>query len=266
MDRTLLKTTFGEELLSSDDEFAACIFDGSFPDYSQDFGWPAWTEENCEFYTNFLMWSNCSIMQTVGLEPIVWDREDRLLELKNLTYERKVCQAKDLIENWHKFVADNVSFVDRSNKVERLKKSNDYHLLKNCFKQSNLFLDWCHPNCLQGFYQTTVTAGELDPEDQELRDVAIIRVGFQHTSTQVYKMIPETFNDKLCEKSLQFNLVYSIVASFFSASIGGLMGIIMGASIISIIELLGFHARLIGFTLTHIFRKIKGNTTRPSQF
>ena len=80
-------------------------------------------------------------------------------------------------------------------------------------------------------------------------------------------MIPETFNDKLCEKSLQFNLVYSFVASLFSASIGGLMGIIMGASIISIIELLGFHARLIGFTLTHIFRKIKGsNTTRPSQF
>ena len=134
VDRTLLKTNFGEELLSSDDEFAACISDGSLPDYSQDFGWPAWTKENCEFYTNFLMWSNCSIMQTVGLGPIVWDREERLLELKNLTYERKVCQAKDLIENWHKFVADNVSFVDRSNKVERLKKSNDYHLLKNCFK------------------------------------------------------------------------------------------------------------------------------------
>ena len=49
MDRTLLKTNFGEELLSSDDEFAACISDGSLPDYSQDFGWPAWTAENCEF-------------------------------------------------------------------------------------------------------------------------------------------------------------------------------------------------------------------------
>ena len=138
---------------------------------------------------------------------------------------------------------------------------------KHSFFKEIFFLDWCHPNCLQGFYKTTVTTGELDPKDQELRDVAIIRVGFQHTSTQVYKMIPETFNDKLCEKPLQFNLVYPLVVSFFSASIGGLMGIIMGASIISIIELLGFHARLIGFTLTHIFRKIKGsNTTRPSQF
>ena len=139
-------------------------------------------------------------------------------------------------------------------------------LFKNSFLKK-LFLAWCHPNCLQGFYQTTVTTGELDPEDQELKNVAIIRIGFQHPSTQVYKMIPETFNDKLCEKPLQFNLVFPLVVSFFSASIGGLMGIIMGASIISIIELLGFHARLIGFTLTHIFRKIKGsNTTRPSQF
>ena len=142
--------------------------------------------------------------------------------------------------------------------------------MNSLFKNSYLkkfFLAWCHPNCLQGFYQTTVTTGELDPEDQELKDVAIIRIGFQHPSTQVYKMIPETFNDKLCEKPLQFNLVYPLIVSFFSASIGGLMGIIMGASIISIIELLGFHARLIGFTLTHIFRKIKGsNTTRPSQF
>ena len=140
-------------------------------------------------------------------------------------------------------------------------------LFKKSFFKETFFLVWCHPNCLQGFYQTTVTTGELDPEDQELRDVAIIRIGFQHPSTQVYKMIPETFNDKLCEKPLQFNLVYPLIVSFFSASIGGLMGIIMGASIISIIELLGFHARLIGFTLTHIFRKIKGsNTTRPSQF
>ena len=81
---------------------------------------------------------------------------------------------------------------------------------KNSFLKK-LFLAWCHPNCLQGFYQTTVTTGELDPEDQELRDVAIIRVGFQHPSTQVYKMIPETFNDKLCEKPLQFNLVYPLV-------------------------------------------------------
>ena len=54
MDRTLLKSTFGEELPISDDEFAQCISDGSYPDFSQDFGWPAWTEENCEFYTNLL--------------------------------------------------------------------------------------------------------------------------------------------------------------------------------------------------------------------
>ena len=125
MDRTLLKSTFGEELPISDDEFAQCIADGSYPDFSQDFGWPAWTEENCEFYTNLLFWSNCSVMQTVGLGSIVWDREDRLLEMKNLTYERKVCEAKDLIENWHKFEADNASYVDQSNKVNELKKGND---------------------------------------------------------------------------------------------------------------------------------------------
>ena len=87
-------------------------------------------------------------------------------------------------------------------------------LFKNSFLKK-LFLVWCHPNCLQGFYQTTVTTGELDPEDQELRDVAIIRIGFQHPSTQVYKMIPETFNDKLCEKPLQFNLVYTLIVCIF---------------------------------------------------
>ena len=118
----MLKSTFGEELQISDDEFAQCISDGSYPDFSQDFGWPAWTEENCEMYTNFLFWSNCSVMQTVGLGPIVWDREDRVLDIRNLTYKRKVCEAKDLFENWHKFVADNVSYVDQNNKINRLKK------------------------------------------------------------------------------------------------------------------------------------------------
>ena len=154
-------------------------------------------------------------MQTVGLGSIVWDREDRLLEMKNLTYERKVCEAKDLIENWHKFEADNASYVDQSNKVNELKKGNDQPFQKFFLKEP-FFLVWCHPNCLQGFYQTTVTTGELDPEDQELRDVAIIRIGFQHPSTQVYKMIPETFNDKLCEKTWQFNMVYPLVAQYLS--------------------------------------------------
>ena len=56
--------------------------------------------------------------------------------MKNLTYERKVCEAKDLIENWHKFEADNASYVDQSNKVNELKRGNEQPFQKLFFKET----------------------------------------------------------------------------------------------------------------------------------
>ena len=74
--------------------------------------------------------------------------------------------------------------------------------IPTCFFEKNVFqssVAWCHPNCLQESYQTTLTSAELDTNDTNLRDVAVIKVSYQTSSTKVYKMIPQTFGEKICK-------------------------------------------------------------------
>ena len=211
VDRTLLIPELNNGDLPKN-KAAACWADGSYADFSQDFGWPGWTKENCEFYVNTLVWPSCSVMQTVGLGSVSWQREEGVLEPRNLTYERKVCSAKDIIESWYQFDANNGSFDERNKNLDRLKRSKKVTSSYRDFVQVAFVIciltAWCHPNCLQASFETTLTSAELDRDDQNLRDVAIVKVSFQTSSTKVFKMIPQTFGEKLCKISNQFLKIF----------------------------------------------------------
>jgi len=81
------------------------------------FGWPAWSKNNCEYYTNSLYTSTCSVLQSVGLPHIYFADEDKLsmqtkyvpnqnwqnvavLEPLNLTYDRQVCTPSNMVDSF----------------------------------------------------------------------------------------------------------------------------------------------------------------------
>ena len=105
---------------------AACIEDGGDGDLSQDFGWPAWTKQNCQFYMNSLYWSSCSKMQTAGMENIFYQTEDIVLEQHNLTYVRKVCQTDDMLDFWNQTLIH--SLDNYSKKIRSLENGMNFLL------------------------------------------------------------------------------------------------------------------------------------------
>ena len=66
-----------EEMGDDDVDVKRCIVDGQYGDISTDFGWPAWSKHNCEYYTNALYISTCSLLQSVGLAPLIYRNEER---------------------------------------------------------------------------------------------------------------------------------------------------------------------------------------------
>ena len=61
-----------------EEDVTRCIIDGQWGDISKDFGWPAWSKNNCEYYTNSLYFSSCSLLQTVGLPHLYFADENKL--------------------------------------------------------------------------------------------------------------------------------------------------------------------------------------------
>ena len=49
-----------------EEDVTRCIIDGQVGDPSKDFGWPAWSKNNCEYYTNSLYFSSCSNRRSKG--------------------------------------------------------------------------------------------------------------------------------------------------------------------------------------------------------
>ena len=116
---------------------AACIEDGGDGDLSQDFGWPAWTKQNCQFYMNRLYWSSCSLMQTAGMGTIFHQTEDVVLKEHNLTYVRKVCQTEDMLDFWNQSLSHSIESY--SNQIRGLENSMNF-LFFAYFKKSNVQL------------------------------------------------------------------------------------------------------------------------------
>ena len=84
-------------------------------------------------------------------------------------------------------------------------------------------------------------------------DLAIIEISYKTSSTTLYKMVPQTFGERICKICYLISMIWNI---FFlsSATLGGLMGMIMGASIISVIELLIFYGGLLWFCLNYVLK------------
>ena len=101
VDRRELLKAYGTFLDNEVGSSASCIENGGRGDRSQDFGWPAWTKKNCQFYTTTLYWSSCSYMQTVGLSHDFYQKEDTILKKRNLTYIRRPCNTDLMLDYWN---------------------------------------------------------------------------------------------------------------------------------------------------------------------
>ena len=66
-----------QQMEKENDEVKRCIVDGLFGDISADFGWPAWSKNNCEYYADSLYISTCSLLQSVGIPPLYFGIEDK---------------------------------------------------------------------------------------------------------------------------------------------------------------------------------------------
>ena len=66
------------EYSGEEEDVTRCIIDGQWGDMSKDFGWPAWSKNNCEYYTNSLYVSTCSLSQSGGLPHLYFANEDKL--------------------------------------------------------------------------------------------------------------------------------------------------------------------------------------------
>ena len=65
-------------------------------------------------------------------------------------------------------------------------------------------------------------------------------------------MVPQTFGERICKICYIISMIYTNLFSL--ATLGGLMGMIMGASIISVIELLIFYGGLLWFCLNYVLK------------
>ena len=84
-----------------EEDVTRCIIDGQVGDPSKDFGWPAWSKNNCEYYTNSLYTSTCSVLQSVGLPHIYFADEDKLsMQTKNNLVNMYLTKIDKMLQFW----------------------------------------------------------------------------------------------------------------------------------------------------------------------
>ena len=98
---------------------------------------------------------------------------------------------------------------------------------------------------------------EFDPDDPnaDFSETVMVDVFYKMSGNMVYEMVPNTLIEITCESRL-INSSALLIDFPFIAEVGGLMGMILGASFISLLELILFYFYFIYLACANLAKSV----------